>query len=104
MVFYPPLLSRGITLMPALILIPQWAKSNAAYLAHEMVHVEQQRNAGVLTFWWRYITSKAYRLAYEVEAYKAQIAAGAALITCARHLATDYRLGITQAEALKLLE
>jgi len=69
-----------------------------------MVHVEQQRNAGVLTFWWRYLTNKAHRLNYEVEAYKAQIAAGASQITCARHLATDYRLGITQAEALKLLE
>lgn len=90
--------------MPSLILIPRWAKDDLAYKMHEQAHAEQQRVDGVLTFWWRYLTSKTARQAYEVEAYKVQIAHGASAITCAMHLCRDYWLGITQAQALKLLE
>ncbi len=104
MTLYPPLLKRGITLMPSLILIPQWAKGNAAYLAHEMVHVDQQWAFGTLTFWRRYLFDKAFRQTREVEAYKAQIAAGASLVGCATSLATEYRLDLTTAQAMALLE
>ncbi len=104
MILYPPFLKRGITLIPSLTLIPQWAKTDVAYLAHELTHAEQQRKHGVFTFWYRYLTSKPFRQAMEVEAYRVQIVHGASLITCARHLATDYRLRITQDEAIKLLE
>lgn len=89
---------------PSLILIPQLAKGNAAYLSHELVHVEQQRDDGTLTFWFKYLTSKAYRQQVEVEAYKAQIAAGTSLDTCAGHLANLYYLGISFVEAQQLLK
>jgi len=104
MTIYTSIISRGITLTPSLIFIPNWAKGNAAYLAHEQVHAEQQKRDGTITFWRRYLTNQEYRQAMEVEAYKAQIAAGASLITCAMHLATEYNLGITQDQAMKLLE
>jgi len=42
-IIYPPLLKRGITIAPWLILIPQWARHDAAYLAHEQVHATHQR-------------------------------------------------------------
>ena len=90
--------------MPSLILIPRWAKGNVPYLAHEQVHAMQQEVDGVLTFWWRYLTSKAHRQAYEVEAYKVQIANGASIFSCAIQLSNGYGLNLTQAEALKLLE
>ena len=71
MALYPPFLKRGITLMPSLILIQQWARHDPAYLAHEQVHAAQQKRMGVVAFWWLYLTSKAHRQAYEVEAYLA---------------------------------
>ena len=70
---------------------------------HELVHAEQMRHTGAIGFWFQYLLSRAFRQKVEVEAYKAQIAAGASAITCASHL-TRYWLGITQSEALALLE
>lgn len=104
MILCPPFLKRGITLMPNLILIPKETRDNAPYLVHEQVHTMQQKVDGVLTFWWRYLTSKAYRQAYEVEAYKEQIANGASVLSCAVQLSNGYGLNLTQAESLKLLE
>ena len=60
--------------------------------------------AGALTGWWRYLTSKAHRQAYEVEAYKVQIANGASVFSCAVQLSNGYGLNLTQAKSLKLLE
>ena len=47
---------------------------------------------------------KKHRQAYEVEAYKVQIAAGASLEICANHLVNMYYLGITIEEARELLK
>jgi hypothetical protein len=103
MILYPPFRQRGVTLAPWLILVPQWARHGIAYLTHEQVHATQQRRVGVLTFWYLYLTDKAFRQAAEVEAYQVQIAAGASAKTCAVHLATSYRLPLTLSEAYSLL-
>lgn len=103
MILYPYLLKRGLTLTPWLILIPRWAKEDRPYHDHEQVHAGQQRKEGVLVFWWRYLISKQHRLAYEVEAYKAQIKAGASEYGCAVSLATGYNLGLTTGQAAEAL-
>lgn len=103
MILSPPFLKPGITLMPSLILIPQWTKSDKAYLAHELTHAEQQCKYGVFTFWYRYLTSKPFRQATEVEAYQAQIKAGASVDTCAISLVSGYGLGISMEKAIKEL-
>ncbi len=103
MTLYPPFLKRGITLMPSLILIPQWARHDAAYLAHEQTHAAQQRRIGVLRFWWAYLRSDVHRLAAEVEAYTAQVAAGTSLSYCAHQLSTGYGLNLSYNDAVRLL-
>jgi hypothetical protein len=104
MIFYPPLLKRGICLMPSLILIPQWAREDYPYHQHEQVHAAQQRVGGVLTFWWCYLTDKAFRQQAEVEAYKVQISYGAKHSSCARHLSTGYWLNLDYNTAYNLLK
>ena len=104
MILYPPFLKRGITLVPSLILIPQWAKNDTAYLRHEQTHATQQKRMGVFIFWWLYLTDKTARKWIEVEAYKVQIANGASVFSCAVQLSNGYGLNLTQAESLKLLE
>lgn len=60
----------GSAPFPWLLIIAKSHKDNAALIAHEQCHQAQQRRDGVLRFWWRYLTSTSWRLAYEVEAYK----------------------------------
>jgi len=55
---------------PWLMILAKTYSDHAALIAHEQCHQGQQRRDGVLTFWWRYLTNKSWRLAYEVEAYK----------------------------------
>lgn len=99
MILHPPLIKRGICIAPWLILIPQRVRHDAAYLAHELCHAEQQRKHGVITFWWMYLTSDAFRFGAEVEAYKVQIAHGANLGHCAWQLFNGYTLPITFEQA-----
>lgn len=103
MIFHLPFLKRGITLTPFLILIPEWARYNKAYLAHEETHVKQQRKYGVVVFWYRYLTNKAFRQTMEVEAYKVEIIEGASLENCAVNLAKGYGLSLSVEEAIKEL-
>lgn len=58
---------------------------------------------GTLTFWWRYLTDKAFRQASEVEAYQVQISHGAKRNACAMNLATMYRLDLDYGVAYQLL-
>ena len=44
------------------------ATVSAAHLQHESLHVHQQRQDGILRFYWRYLTSRAWRVRYEAEA------------------------------------
>lgn len=84
MTIYPPLLKRGVCIHPSLILIPRWAREDYPYHQHEYTHAAQQRKIGTLIFWYRYLTDKTFRKAAEVEAYKAQIKAGAGTHGCAQ--------------------
>lgn len=61
------------------------------------------RRDGVIKFWFRYLFSRKWRMRYEIEAYKAQIKAGASIDGCAEHLANMYYLGITVDQAKELL-
>lgn len=80
-------------------------KNNAALIAHESCHQEQQRRDGVLTFWWRYLTSKSWRLAYEVVAYKTWLKVQPLdIYTCAISLAHGYDLDLTSERALEILK
>lgn len=103
MIIYTSLLKRGITVTPSLILIPQWARWSAPYLAHEQCHADQMRRVGVLWYWWRYLTHQPFRVECEVQAYKAQVAAGGDLISAAYALAGLYRVGMPVDDAYKLL-
>lgn len=93
----------GFTVSPRLILIQAKYKDDTPLLRHEQVHQAQMRRVGTVTFWWRYLSNKAFRQAAEVEAYQTQIACGAAIDGCARHLVSMYWLGIDFETARKLL-
>lgn len=106
--FYSDLLKRsgGLTFGP-LILLKKKYKGDAStdangLVEHELTHVRQfYRTCGLNGP--RYLFAR-WRLAYEVEAYKAELRytpdAACAFAWC---IANRYRLDITQSEALKLL-
>ena len=93
----------ALTINQSLILIRPEHAEDSRLIAHELTHQSQMRKSNALVFWVKYLCSRKFRLASEVEAYKVQILHGAPIITCASHL-TRYWLGITQAQALELLE
>lgn len=78
-------------------------KDSPSLLPHEQVHQAQMKKVGTPTWWFRYATSRKYRQAYEVEAYKVSIAKGGSIEGCARFLSGNYFLGITYDKALELL-
>lgn len=55
-------------------------------LAHEAVHVKQQKRDGNWRFLWRYVTSAKWRVQYEAEAYATNLVAGEDLDDLARML------------------
>ena len=104
MVFYPKyLFAAGFTPFPWLMFIRADSKGSVSLHKHEETHQQQMRDDGILLFWFRYLFSKQWRLQYEVEAYKVQIAAGAPLEGCADYLSRMYYLDITIDQARKLL-
>lgn len=105
-IYYPAWVpfAEALTISPSIVLIRAKWRDSQPMRVHELVHVEQQKEVGAVTFWFKYLTSKAYRQQVEVEAYKAQIAAGTSLDTCAGHLANLYYLGISFVEAQQLLK
>lgn len=60
-----------ITLHRRLVLIAKKHQHDPGLIAHYKCHLAQQARDGTLTFWWRYLTDKRKRLAYEIEAYRA---------------------------------
>lgn len=93
----------AFTVNTNLILIRPEFINNKALIAHEMTHQRQMLHIGVWKFWLKYLTSKDFRLAVEVEAYKVQIKAGASIERAAENL-TKYWLDITNTEAENLLK
>lgn len=90
--------------VPWLIIVGKSWKNHVALIAHEQCHQGQQRRDGVLTFWWRYLTNKSWRLAYEVEAYKVWLEVNPLDEWRVVHwLASNYNLGISTKDARELL-
>lgn len=65
----------GITLVPLGAIFVKRSQLSPALLEHEQVHVEQQKRDG-WRFFWRYVFSPSWRVRYEVEAYKVDVARG----------------------------
>lgn len=95
--------AQAMSVSPGLILIIPGRKDDGALIAHELKHAEQQEAAGLFRWWAKYLLSKAFRQAQEVEAYRVQIAHGASREVCARNLSTMYRLDLDLPTALWLL-
>jgi hypothetical protein len=94
----------GMAVTPGLILLRPDRAGDQALIAHETRHTEQMREFGTGTFWWRYLTSRAFRLQAELDAYRVQLAlAPWALDGMAQYLATRYFLKITKPQARALL-
>ena len=105
MIIYTKLLwfASALTINQNLIIINSKYSNDEPLLIHERVHQTQMKHIGTLTFWWRYLTSKVQRQAFEVEAYRAQILKGASIENCAKYLSIGYALNISYDSALKLL-
>jgi hypothetical protein len=90
----------AITVWPFILIRPEHA-ADKALIIHEMVHYHEQ---GILVpIWWiRYALSKTFRVASEVRAYKAQIAAGGLTVEDAAWWLIKYddTLSISQAVAM----
>jgi hypothetical protein len=102
-ILHMPLPWGGLTVSPRLILIRSRRRGDVALLRHEEKHAEQMRRIGWLRFVWHYLTSRAFRLAMEVEAYRVSIENGRTVEACAKTLAEWYWLGITEDEAAAAL-
>jgi len=104
MIFYPRYFPvAGFTLLPWLMFIKKAYKDDISLLKHEQTHRQQMRKDWTIVFWFRYLLFKKWRMYYEVEAYKVQIANGASLNSCAHNLSKLYFLKITFEQAKKLL-
>ena len=105
MVLYPKYLFgiAGFTPLTWLMFIRADCKDNAPLRIHEGIHQRQMREDGVFKFWYRYLFQARWRQLYEVEAYRAQIAAGGSRHACAAHLAGLYRLHLSFEQAMQLL-
>lgn len=94
----------GMALTPGLIVLRPARAADHALIAHEKRHCEQMREVGMLRFWWNYLTSPAFRLHMEVEAYRVQLAMRPSSIDhYAQALATRYFLDINIQQARDLL-
>ena len=68
-IYIPLLKIQGIAINTKLVLISKSRKGDIGLAMHEMMHVEQMKRCGTLTWWKRYLTSREHRLNYEAEAY-----------------------------------
>jgi hypothetical protein len=90
----------SITIWPFIFILPEYAK-DAALLAHEFVHYNEQR--WITPWWWlKYALSKRFRIAAEVRAYKVQIDMGMR-IGAAGYWLMKYDKNMTFKEAVALL-
>lgn len=95
----------GAAWSPGVIVINRDARNKPALLAHERCHQAQQRRDGLLRFWWRYLTRRQARLAYEVEAYRVWLDVSPGDRWRVLHiLVNSYGFGLTTAQAEALLE
>ena len=83
-----------------LIFIRPEAINNQVLIEHENIHVKQFKRNPLMPI--LYLLSCKYRLRYEVEAYKNNIALGRDVFSCAKAL-TMYKCNLTLEEAVELL-
>lgn len=96
--------SDGLALTPSLALVASDYHNLPALIVHERVHQDQMRRDGTLAFWWRYITSSAHRLNYEVEAYRVWLQYSPEDLWRVVGMLQGYGVALTYAEALALLD
>tara|TARA_R110002126_G_scaffold141146_7_gene286064 strand:+ start:2065 stop:2385 length:321 start_codon:yes stop_codon:yes gene_type:complete len=106
MVLYPKYLFgiAGFTPLPNLMFIRYDCRNSEPLHIHEGVHQQQMRDDWTVVFWFRYLSSKKWRQHYEVEAYKAQVAAGENRDACALYLSGLYYLDLSFEQAVELLK
>ena len=92
----------AITIWPFILVRPDHA-DNKPLIIHETVHYNEQ-GLFVLVWWLRYILSTKFRVAAEVRAYKAQIAAKGLTVDEAAKWLMTYDKSLTLDGAKKLLE
>ena len=101
--WFIPTKFAGFTILFVVLIRPEYI-NDIGLLTHELVHVKQFWSTfGLMPI--LYLLSREYRLQYEVEAYRAQMACyiddRSALF--ASFLTKNYRLKITQEQAKELL-
>ena len=93
----------GFTWGPTLI----WVRPNYAddrgLIAHETAHARAMARDGTWRFRWRYLTSRKWRLIYEVEGYRESLKYDPKPSYYAGLLASNYWLGITRETAYAAL-
>ena len=88
----------AVTVWPFIFVLPSY-RSDAALIAHEMVHYREQ--AWITPIWLlRYFLSRSFRMAAEVRAYKVQIALGGITPLGASQMLLTYDLDLTPEQAL----
>ena len=91
----------AMTIWPFILVRPEHA-DNKPIIVHETVHFNEQ--GLFFPIWWlRYLLSTKFRVAAEVRAYKAQIAAGGLTIVEAAHWLMTYDKSLTLEVAIQLL-
>jgi hypothetical protein len=102
--YIPWLPWHGVAINTDLVLIRADHKHDIGLHAHELVHCDQMGERGALVWWFHYLTSRDFRLAQEVEAYRTSVAHAPHRINAfALTLSRSYFLGISQEEAFSLL-
>lgn len=96
---------QAVTLSPSCILVRRDRLGDDSLIAHELTHCSQMLKFGRWKFWWKYLTSQAFRLEVEIEAYQVQINLTPwSLESRADALSLFYCLGISKEQAETLLK
>lgn len=89
---------------PNVIVINKSYWNKKPLIAHERCHQDQQRRDGWITFYFRYFTSKEWRLKYELEAYRVWVKVEPTDIhRIIGVLVNSYGFNLTHEEAYKAL-
>ena len=94
--------ANGFSPLVCIVIEKVFANDDALH-RHELLHIEQAYKTGLLPHALLYLLSARYRQWAEVAAYKVSIQYGLKPELAARFLSTNYRLNISQSEALALL-
>jgi hypothetical protein len=93
----------AITVWPFILVRPEHA-DNAGLMVHENVHYKEQSGLMAPIWWIKYLLSTDFRIAAEVRAYKAQIAASGISLEVAASWLTGYSKSLTTEKAKQLLK